>query len=96
MKGTWDSFTQLLVANSFLSHTCGWLLYAEIPSPDLRQMGRLVGEVTDFGEGFQDKPGGPPATWRAVMEPHTHRMVLLLVRPPQQTSRSGHFTFLAL
>lgn len=49
-KGTWDSFTKLLIA-------------AEFPPPELRQMGRLVGKATDFGEGFLDKPGGPSAAW---------------------------------
>lgn len=59
-------------------------------------MGRLVGKVTDFGEELLDKPQGPPATWRAVMEPCTQRMVMLLVKPPWHTSRRGHFTFLTL
>lgn len=89
MKGTWDSFIQLLVAGSFLSPPCGWLPHVEFPPPDLRQTGRLVGNATDFGEGFLYKARGPPATWRAVMEPRTRRTWLCCLSDPHGTKAGG-------
>lgn len=91
-EGTWDtwSFTQFLVAGSFPTPPCGCLLHAEFPPADLRHVGKLVGNATDFGEGFPGKHNslgdGTLCTSHGCAASQA----------PQHTRGSSHFPFLAL